>query len=339
MSPTHLSKKPSVRVIGTGGSISCVSRTRLDYVNYSHDNIHLTIDEMLARVPELADIAEVQAEQFLNIYGGDIQPRHWVQLAKQINDLLAADRDLDGVVVTHGTASLEETAYFLNLTVKSSKPVVVTGAMRPPTSLGTDADANLLDAIRVAADPAARDMGVLVVLNNEIQAARDVTKTSSTRLHTFRSADLGCLGYADADGRVIFYRKPMKAHTLAAEFDVAKLESLPLVEIAYAYTGADGFLIDTMVARKAEGIVAAGMGSGNAPSEFMAALRRAKGAGCAVVIATQTGSGRVKTANKFVEHAFVVADNLTPKKARILLMLALTKQKDVQYLQRVMETY
>lgn len=334
-----MSERPRVKVIGTGGSISCVSRTRIDYINYSHDNVHLSIEEMLARVPEAADIAELTSAQFLNIYGGDVHPNDWVRLAQQVNACFLADERLAGIVITHGTASLEETAYFLNLTVRSRKPVVVTGAMRPPTTLGTDADLNLLDSIRVASDGGAQGMGVLVVMNNEIQAARDVSKTSSTRLHTFRSADLGCLGYADADGRVVFYRTPAKAHTYATEFDVTTLDALPSVEIAYAYSGAGGYLIDAMVEHQVRGIVAAGMGSGNAPAEFMAALGKARAAGLTVVISTQTGSGRVKTANKFIEQGFVLADNLTPKKARILLMLALTKQVEASDVQRLMETY
>ena len=164
--------KPRVYVIGTGGSISCIGESRLDLLNYNYADKHFTIDEMLARVPEANDIAEIRAEQLTNVYGGDLGPADWLTLAKRVNALFGSDPDAAGVVVTHGTATLEETAYFLNLTVKSQKPVVVTGAMRPPTGLSTDADINLYDAVRVAASPDAVNRGVLVVLNKDRNSTR-----------------------------------------------------------------------------------------------------------------------------------------------------------------------
>lgn len=328
-----------VYVIATGGSISCIGRSRIDYVNYSDDDRHLTIHEMLQRVPEAAGVAEVRAEQYSNVYGGGLAPTDWLALARRINRIFREDRDAAGVAVTHGTATLEETAYFLNLTVKDRRPVVVTGAMRPPSGLGTDADANLLDSIRVAADPASAGKGVLVVLNNEIHAAREVTKTHSSRMSTFRSVDFGCLGYSDADQRVYYYRSPTKAHTHAAEFDPEDIAGLPRVEIALAYTGADGLVVRALAAAGARGIVSAGLGSGTAPAAFLAALDEARAQGVTVVIATQAGSGRARQSEKMVARGFVVADNLTPKKARILLMLALTVSDDRREIQRMMFTY
>ena len=331
--------KPRVYLVGTGGSISFVGRTRTDYTNYSYDGKHLTIEEMLARVPETKGFAEVRAEQFVNLGSTDVTPEHWLGLAKRINQIFREDADAAGVAVTHGTATLEETAYFLNLTVKSSKPVVVTGAMRPPTGLGTDSDVNLIDCIRVAAAPQSAGRGVLTVLNNQIQAARDVTKTNSYRLETFQAPDFGFLGYADSDEKVVFYRHPDRAHTVDSEFDIEGVDRLPRVDIAPAYAGADGLVIKALVQAGVDGIVAAGLGSGGSPPPFMAALKESSDAGMPVVIATQTGSGRVMQTRRYTEDGYIVADNLTPKKARILLMLALTKTHDPAEIQRMMLTY
>ena len=331
--------KPRVYVIGTGGSISCIGESRLDLLNYNYADKHFTIDEMLARVPEANGIAEIRAEQFTNVYGGDLGPADWLTLAKRINAIFGSDSAAAGVVVTHGTATLEETAYFLNLTVKSQKPVVVTGAMRPPTGLSTDADINLYDAVRVAASPDAVNRGVLVVLNNEIQAARDVKKTNTARVETFKSGELGFLGYADSDGQVVFLRSTDRTHTAASEFDVAKLDALPRVDIALAYAGADGAVVDALADAGAKGIVSSGLGSGSAPRAFLSALVEARKRGICIVAASQTGNGRVMARRALIERGFAVADNLAPKKARILLMLALAKTGDVEAIQRMTLKY
>ena len=333
------SNKPRVYVIGTGGSISCIGESRLDLLNYNYADQHLTIDEMVGRIPEAAEIAEVHAEQFLNVYGGDVLPSQWLALARRINQIFRDDGEAAGVAVTHGTSTLEETAYFLNLAVKDRRPVVVTGAMRPPGGLGSDADQNLLDCIRVAAEPRSADKGVLVVLNGEIHAAREVSKTHSSRLSTFRSADFGCLGYADVDQRIYYYRGALAAHTAATEFAPDRVVELPRVDIAFAYTGADGAAIRALAAAGARGIVSAGLGSGTAPPQFFAALDEVRAQGVSVVIATHTGSGRARRSDKMVARGFVVADNLAPKKARILLMLALTVSDDAREIQRMMFTY
>ena len=332
-------RRPRVYLIGTGGSISFVGRERTDYINYSYDNKHLTIQEMLDRVPEVNQWAEVRAEQFLNVGSTDVGPSHWLDLAKRINAIFREDPETAGVAITHGTATLEETAYFLNLTVKGGNPVVVTGAMRPPTGMGTDTDVNLMDCIRVAAAPQSAGRGVLTVLNNEIQAARDVTKTDSYRLETFRSNQLGLLGYADSDGQVVFYRTPTRAHTQDTEFELEGVAELPRVDIAYSYAGADGLLVNALADAGVPGIVAAGLGSGGSPPVFMAALSKAMERGVRVVIATQTGNGRVMRTRRFDEAGYIVADNLSPRKARILLMLALTKTSQPEEIQRMMLTY
>ena len=333
------STKPRVYVIGTGGSISCIGKFRTDFINYTYQAGHLTIDEMLARVPEVNDFAEVRAEQFLNVDSNDVGPANWPALARRINRIFEDDPDATGVAIPHGTATLDETAYFLNLTVKSRKPVAITGSMRPPTGLSTDADVNLLDCIRVAADPAAGGKGVLAVMNSEIQAARDVVKANATRVHTMTSRGLGSLGFADSDHQVVFYRAPTRAHTADTEFDISGIEALPRVDIAMAYAGADGAVIESLVDRGVKGIVSAGLGSGGAPNAFMSALDDAARKGVAVVIATQAGEGRVTLKQRFIDGGYAVADNLGPRKARILLMLALTKTRDTKEIQRMMLTY
>ena len=331
--------KRRVYVIGTGGSISCVGDSRLDLLNYNYADRHLTIDEMVARIPEAHEFADIRAEQFLNSYGGDIAPPQWLDLARRIEQIFHDDVEAAGVVIAHGTSTLEEAAYFLNLAVRSSKPVVITGAMRPSTGLGTDADINLYDAIRVAASPDAAGKGALVVLNSEIQAARDVTKTNTSRLETFKSGELGFLGYADADGKVVFLRAPTRSHTASSEFDVDSITALPRVDIACAYSGVDGSAVKALVDTGCAGIVSAGLGSGSAPRAFLDALGEAQRRSVCIVMASQVGSGRVMAKRSFTEKGFVVADNLAPKKARILLMLALAQTRDVGEIQRIFLTY
>jgi L-asparaginase len=330
---------PVVHVIGTGGSISCIGRSRADFLDYNYGDRHFTIEEMIGRVPELNSLATVRSEQFMNAYGGELTPDRWADLARRINAILREFPDTTGIAVTHGTSTLEETAYFLNLTVKTSKPVVLTGAMRPMTAMSNDAEVNLLDCVRVAASSEAANRGVLVVLNNQIQAARDVTKTSTSRLDTFRSADLGFLGYADSDGRVVFYRNPTRRHTLASEFDIDPVQSLPRVDIVFAYSGVDGVAVEAVTRAGCEGLISAGLGSGGAPRVFLDALGRVAKSGIPVVVTSQAGSGRAMARRAATERGFLFADNLLPRKARILLMLALTKTRDKSEIQRMFETY
>lgn len=330
---------PRVYLFGTGGTISFVSESRTDFSNYSYQGRQLTIQEMLARVPEAHDLAEVLPEQVINVGSTEVYPNHWLTLANRINEQFSADDSAAGVAVTHGTATLEETAYFLNLTVLDPRPVVVTGAMRPPSAMGTDADNNLMDAIRIAASPNSTGRGALVVLNNEIQSARDVTKTDSYRVETFQSGHMGFLGYSDSDGQIVYYRRPDRRHTADSEFDLSGVDELPQVEIAYAYAGVSAVVIDALIEAGVNGIVAAGLGSGGSPAPFTAALRRAIAAGIPVVISTQVSTGRVLQTRRFVEEGYIVADNLHPKKARILLMLGLTRTSDPAELQRMMLEY
>jgi L-asparaginase type II len=331
--------KPVVHVIGTGGSISAIGVDRVDLLNYTYGGRHFSIQDMIARVPEIGDIATVRAEQAANVSSGELSPTNWLQIARRINEIFAKAPETSGVAVTHGTATLEETAYFLNLTVKSQKPVTVTGAMRPMTGLSNDADLNLLDAIRVAATPTAAGRGVLAVLNNQIQAARDVTKSSTSRVDTFVSPELGMLGYADSDGEVVFYRDTLKRHTHKSEFDVSSIDQVPRVDIATAYAGADGTAIEAFAKAGAAGIISAGLGSGSVPRPFMDALINVARSGIPVVAASQSPRGRVMARRIFTDHGFIVSDNLSPRKARILLMLALTRTRDAAQIQRMFNDY
>ena len=247
--------------------------------------------------------------------------------------------ELAGIAMTHGSALVEETAYFLNLTVKSERPVVLTAALRPSSGLSTDGDVNLLDAIRVAASPEARGKGTLTVLNSEIQAARDVTKSNTYRLEAFHPRELGYLGYADSDGQVVFYRAPTRRHTLRSEFDVSSVERLPRVDIVYVYGGADGAMVEAMVERGVDGLVMATMGGGAMPPAMRQAVAEAVRRGVAVVLSSRVGNGRVVPTEGKRREGVVVGDNLTPQKARILLMLGLTVTRDQGRLQEMFDTY
>ena len=321
---------PKVHILGTGGSISGIGPHRLDYTLYPDSGKKLTIEQLLARIPEARELAELSGEDVLQVGSPSIGPAEWLQLLQRIEKTDAA-----GIVITHGTATLEETAYFLHLTVKSTRPVVITGAMRPPTSVGTDADLNLLDAIRLAAAPEAAGRGVLTILNNEIQSARDVTKSNAFRVDTFHSRDFGLLGYVDSDARVLFYRSVTRPHTTATPFDVRGRKELPRVDIVHAYAGADGVLVDALTERRPAGMVLVGFGGGSFPAAFLDAGRRALKAGIPAVLATRSWNGRVVSTPKKDADGFIVCDDLMPQKARILLMLALTVTRERGAIQRM----
>ena len=331
-------ERGKVAVVGTGGTISSVGRHSLDLVAYAELGKIYEVDELLAAFPETTAQAEVLPVRFRAIGSPKINAADWLELAATIHQLAREQPDLSGIVVTHGTASLEETAYFLNLTLKVECAVVVVGAQRPASGMGTDAGINLVNAIRVAADPGSCGKGVLVMLNDEIHAARDVTKTSTLRLQTFRSRDFGVLGHADND-RVVYYRAPVRKSMRESEFDLAGIDALPRVDIVLSYAGADRTAVDAFVAAGAKGLVSAGFAPGFCtPGEqegFEAAIAR----GVVVAQSTRAGSGRVVPLNSMRPENCVVADNLTPQKARVLLMLALTRTADPADIQRMFLEY
>jgi L-asparaginase len=330
--------KPKVAFIGTGGTIASVGTGPLDLQNYGATGKVMHADGIIARFPETALVAEVVPVRYRNIPSTAIDFVDWKALVLLCETLATESSDLTGIVIGHGTATLEETAYFLNLTLKIDLPVVLVGAQRPSSALSTDAGLNLVNAIRVAASPEARGIGVLVVVNDEIQAAREVTKTSTLRLHTFRSRDFGVLGHADGDD-IAFYRRPIRRSYPDTEFDVRALDAMPRVDIAYAYAGGDGTAVRAVIAAGAKGIVSAGFAPGFAPPGEFEALKEAVAQGIVVVQCTRAGSGRTFRGSRLANAGFLIADNLIPQKARILLSLALTVTSDQEQIARMFRTY
>ncbi len=331
--------KPKVAFIGTGGTIASLGRGPLDLQDYgSAGNPVMHAEEILARWPEVNLVADVIAVHYRNIASPAIAFPEWKELAALCAKLVADHPDLAGIVIGHGTATLEETAYFLHLTVKVNVPVVLVGAQRPSSALSSDAGMNLVNAMRVAASPDARGLGVLALLNDEIQAAREVTKTSTLRMQTFRTPDFGVLGHADGDA-VVFYRRPVRRGAPDTEFDVSGLDALPRVDIAYSYAGGDGTAVRAFAAAGAKGIVAAGFAPGMVPPGDFAALAEAAAAGVVVVQSTRAGSGRTFQGKRLRDAGILIADNLNPQKARILLALALTVTRDLNEIARMFRTY
>jgi L-asparaginase len=334
-SATPALEVPRVRLVATGGTISNRTGGRL------------TAEELVKGMPGIERYARPEFEQFANVASSELTLDQWLRLAKRINELFATEPGIGGIVVTSGTDTLEETAYFLNLTVHSEKPVVVVGSMRNPSTLGYEGAANLLEAFRVAASPEAPGKGVLVVLNDEINAARDVTKTDALRLNTFQSRGYGLLGVVDAD-RVVFYRDTTKRHTIKSEFDVSSVATLPRVDVLLVYQGAEGDLIRAAADAGAKGIVIAGAGAGATSGTQSAGIEYALKKGVFVVTTTRTGSGRIagrggrgrggEPPSEEQRHR-IAGEDLQPVKARVLLMLALTRTTDPAQIQRMFTEY
>jgi L-asparaginase len=326
-----------IAFIGTGGTMSSLGADSLDILDYGRHERRLDAPAIAAAVPELAQVADVRAVAFRAVESSAMDFAVWHELAALCTDL-ARDPDLAGIVIGHGTATLEETAYALDLTLKLDIPVVMVGSQRPLNGLSSDAPSNLLGAVRVAADPASRGRGVLVALNDEIQAARDVAKTSTARLQTFRTPDFGILGQVDGPN-VRYYRRSERRHMPDTEFDVAALAAVPRVDIVLSYAGADGTAARAFVAAGARGLVQAAFAPGMSTGAEFEALREAVAAGIAVVLATRVGSGVAIDGERVRAGGVIGADNLSPWKARILLALALTRTADAGEIRRMFATY
>jgi L-asparaginase len=333
-----MSSRPLVAAIGCGGTISSLGRDSTDVLDYPDFGTKMSIEEVVGRYPEIAKVAAMVPVSFRSVGSTAIGPPEWLELASTIHRLGAEHPELAGFVIPHGTATLEESAYFLHLALKTAKTVVVVGAQRPASALGSDAGMNLLGAIRAASSPQARGIGVLVALNDELHCAREATKTSTYRLQTFRTPDFGALGHIDGDG-VHIYRRPVRPHAPDTEFDVDALSNLPRVDICYSYGGVDGTIVEALVAAGARGIVSAGLAPGIPAPLERAALEKARDAGVVIVQSSRAGSGRVAPRRYLVEAGLVAADNLNPQKARILLMLALTRSQDISEIRRIFATY
>lgn len=318
---------PRIRFIATGGTIATRGGTRL------------SAEEVLQLVPGLGRYARPEPEQFANIASTAMTLDQWVQLAKRVNETFDGDSGLTGAVITSGTDSLEELAYFLHLTVKTTRPVVLVGAMRNVGAPGYEGPANLLDGFRVAASGESRGKGVLVVLNDEINSAREVTKTDALRVQTFQSRPYGILGVVDPD-RVVYYREPLKRHTQKAEFDASTMSALPRVDIMMFYQGASSDLMRAAVDAGAKGIVLAVAGADLTGGSMASGITYAERQGVIVVAATRTGSGRIAAlSSNRVREGLIGGEDLTPLKARILLMLALTKTQSPTEIQRMFTEY
>jgi L-asparaginase len=323
-------KLPLVKIVATGGTIANTPSGRLH------------AGEVVEAIPQLKAVARLEVEELMRVGSSAITVANWLALSKRINEILAREPEVKAVVVTHGSNTVEETAYFLGLTVKSDRPVVLTAAQRQFTTLSSDSPKNFLQAVRVAASDAARGKGALVVTNDTIIAAREVTKEISYRLETYSGKDIGVLGFVD-DDRVTFYRQPVRKHTASTPFDVTALQRLPRVDIVYTYADADGVLIEAAVERgKAEGLVIAAFPTGSPSPAMEKSLERIAAKGIPVVITNRGGMGRVRdtrAGSGDAKRYYVWGDNLTPQKARVLLMLALTRTREGAELQRIFDEY
>lgn len=327
-----------VALILTGGTLNSVGANRLDLAWYIEAGRRLGPGEVLSAIPEADSVAQVRELTFRRMHSHALTDRDWLDLVRELHRI--ADEDLaDGIVIGHGTNTIEETAYFLNLTFKRERPVVLVGAMRPASGMSSDGQLNVVNAIRVAADPSSAGRGVLVVLNDTVFGARDVTKGATYRLNAFRARDAGPLGYADADGCVTWGHRPERLHTTGTRFEVDRLEGLPRVDVVTSYVGADEVMIDAVVSAGAKGVVSAGTGAGRPTPGEDEALDRARTAGVAVCQASRVGSGRVVRAPALARRGFIAAGDLQPWKARLLLALALTVTQDPGEIQRLFDTH
>jgi L-asparaginase len=330
---------PRVGLILTGGTIDSVGTDRLDLAWYIEANKRLAEGELLSQLPELKNIARVQEIPFRRLPSQSLVDKDWLDLLRKIHSIFDND-EADGIVITHGTNTLEETAYFLNLTLKTDKPVVIVGSMRPSSAMSADGYLNVLNAVRVAADPQSRSRGCLVVMNDTIFNGRDVTKNSTYRVEAFQSRDLGPLGFADADGKVVYYHQPVRKHTIHTEFDVREMTSLPRVDIVLSYVNADGVMIEAAARAGARGVVSAATGAGRpTPAQDAAFDKAYQENGMLMCLCSRVASGRVVQSPGLKRKGFVASDNLPPWKARILLSLALSRTTDADDIQRMFDVY
>ncbi|HSY99036.1 MAG TPA: type II asparaginase [Terriglobales bacterium] len=328
--------KPNVVILATGGTIAgaAASGTQAGYTSGA-----VTIDAMIAAVPGITDLANIKGEQISNVGSQDISFDIMLTLAKRINQLLATPQ-VDGIVVTHGTDTMEETAFFLNLVVKSDKPVVMVGSMRPSTAVSADGPLNLYNAVGVAIDPNARGRGVLVVMNDWIHGAHSLTKTSTTAVQTFMSPLRGVVGVATY-GKNDFYNNPQWKHTVGSEFDITNVTKLPRVDILFACADMSPDLIEDSAHHGAKGIVLAGVGNGNVNKASLEAAAQVAKQGVVIVRSSRVATGTVGR-NVEVnddELGFVASDELNPQKSRILLMLALLKPRTTTEIQKLFQAY
>lgn len=333
---TLFAQRPNIHILATGGTIAGAGGSAVK-TNYKAGQV--AIGTLLDAVPQVKKIANVTGEQIVRIGSQDMTDDVWLKLANRINELLATD-NCDGIVITHGTDTMEETAYFLNLTVNSNKPVVLVGAMRPSTSMSADGPLNLYNAVVVAASKNSKNRGVTVVMNGEILGAHNVLKTNTVNVQTFQSPNSGAIGYV-LNGKANYSLSPIKKHTVNSIFSVKGLTQLPKVGIVYSYSNIEADMVEPMLKSGYKGIVHAGVGNGNIHKNIFPILERAVDKGIAVVRSTRVPTGPT-TLDAEVDDAkyhFVASQELNPQKARVLLMLALTKTHDWKQIQKYFNEY
>jgi L-asparaginase len=328
---------PNVVILATGGTIAGTGATSTTTVGYTAAKIG--VEALIDAVPELKKVANVRGEQVFQIASENMNNDYWLKLAKRVNTLLAQS-DVDGIVITHGTDTIEETAYFLDLVVKSKKPVVIVGAMRPSTAISADGPINLYNAVLLAGSKEAIGKGVLVTLNDQINAGREVTKTNTSTLDTFKTPELGLLGYIQGS-KPYFYRQPTRKNTVDTPFDIMNLDKLPQVDIVYGYANMNPIALNAFVAAGAKGIIHAGVGDGSLNNTVAPSLTEARKKGVVIVRSSRVGQGIVARNGEADDDKldFVVSDTLNAQKARILLMLALTKTSDTKEIQKMFWEY
>lgn len=329
-------QKPNIHILATGGTIAGTGASATA-TNYTAGQV--AISSLLDAVPEIKNIANVTGEQIVKIGSQDMNDEVWLTLARKINQLMK-DPNIDGIVITHGTDTMEETAYFLNLTVKGDKPVVLVGAMRPSTAISADGPLNLYNAVVVAADKASKGKGVLVAMNGNILGAADVSKMNTVSVETFQSPNSGALGHV-LNGKVTYTASPEKKHTTQSVFDVSQLDKLPKVGIVYGYSNIDADMVAPMLENGYQGIVHAGVGNGNIHKNVFPVLTDARKKGILVVRSSRVPAGPTSLDAEVndAEYQFVASQGLNPQKARVLLMLALTKTNDWKKIQEYFNEY
>ena len=321
--------KTNIAILATGGTIVSNIADCVDTTGYSVGG--LSVENLISGVRGIEDLATITTKQISNIDSANMRDEIWLKLAKEINQIL--DSDFDGVVITHGTDTMEETAYFLHLTIKSYKPVILVGAMRPSNSVSSDGAKNLYNAVALAANKESEFKGVMVTMNDKILSARGVTKTHTLNLDAFSSPDFGDLGYM-VDGKAYFYSAITKAHTTNTPFDISQILNLPKVDILYSYSN-DGNAVAAraLFANGTKGLVIAGSGAGSIHEDHEKALKELISQGLKVVVSSRISQGRVALNSEKKSFGFISAEELNPQKARVLLMLSLIKTDDISQIQ------
>lgn len=332
---SYASELPSVKVLAVGGTIAgrAASSTQTSYKAGE-----IGVQTLLDSVPKLKEIANLSGEQVFNIGSGNLSDENLLTLAKRVNQV-AKDSKVDAIVITHGTDTLEETAYFLNLTAKTDKPIVLVGSMRPATAISADGPANLLNAVKTAVAKEAKGQGVLLVMNDEIHNARDVTKMDPTKPSAFASPSFGAVGQVSG-GEPHFYKSTLKKHTVQSDLDIENITKLPRVDIIYNHLGGDDALVKAALAAGAKGLVNAGTGNGTVSKFLFKTYADAVKAGVPVVRASRIDAGVVTVSKPDWDKAgFIRGGSLNPQKSRLLLQLALTKTNDPKKIQELFDQY